>query len=81
MSDKSYYSPAKRVSQIKWNNKNIDKVKEYGRVCYEKLKTDPERLQAKKEYAKKYYLKHKEEISLNRIKKLRLQNTDSTINI
>ena len=65
MNEKTFYSPAKRVSQIKWNNKNLEKVKEYGRVCYEKLKTDPERLQAKREYARRYYAEHREQICLN----------------
>ena len=76
MSEKSYYSPAQRVSQIKWNNKNLEKVKEYDRVCYEKLKTDPERLQAKREYARRYYAEHRELICLNQriIHQKKIQN-------
>ncbi len=41
--------------------KNTDKVKEYARVRYDKMKNDPERMKMRKEYEWQYNLNRKEQ--------------------
>jgi hypothetical protein len=67
MTQTCVYNKEKRIAQIKWNDKNVDKVKEYSRLSYERLKNDPGRLEQKRRVSRELYYRKKDEKKIKEI--------------